>query len=179
MSERINRGPAVILGILLILLGIAAIGSPLQAGIAVLILVGSFLIASGVLEIVYAFRVRRWVLLLSGLLAIVCGGLLLGHQLAGLTFLTLLLIVYFFVDGITRMAAAFELRPAPGWGWLLFGGLVSVALGVLIWRQWPLSGMWAVGTLAGVHILIAGWALVALGVAKRAPAVREGTRTAG
>ncbi|MHC4217581.1 MAG: HdeD family acid-resistance protein, partial [Planctomycetota bacterium] len=102
-----------------------------------------------------------------GLLAIACGVLLLMHHIAGLGFLTLLLAVYFFVDGITRIAGAFELRPERGWGWVLFGGIVTLLLGVFIWRQWPLSGTWAVGTLAGVSILFGGWSMVAIGMAAR------------
>ena len=73
---------------------------------------------------------------------------------------------------ITRIAIAFQMRPAGGWGWMLFGGILSAILGFLIWNQWPLSGFWAVGTLVGIQFIFSGWSMIAVGMAakKAAPA---------
>jgi len=102
-----------------------------------------------------------------GGLTVVAGLLVIAHPLAGLKFLTLLLIAYFVVEGLVQIAHAFSLRPISGWGWTLFSGIVSLLLGIMLWRQWPLSGAWAVGVLIGVRILFTGWSMVALGMAGR------------
>ena len=100
------------------------------------------------------------------------GGMLiaLGIGLVILGFLSLLVASYFFVHGIFEVIEAVQLRPAPGWGWSLFSGILTVSLGVLIWRQWPVSGAWAIGVLVGIHVLMSGWAAIMLGTAARGAA---------
>jgi uncharacterized membrane protein HdeD (DUF308 family) len=56
-----------------------------------------------------------------------------------------------------------QLRPADGWGWTLFNGIVTLLLGLMLWRQFPLSGAWAVGILFGIKMLFSGMALVIIG----------------
>ena len=63
--------------------------------------------------------------------------------------------------------AAFRAKPDRGWGWLLFSGVVSLILGILIWRQWPMSGLWAIGILLGIRILMAGFGMIFVGSATR------------
>jgi uncharacterized membrane protein HdeD (DUF308 family) len=67
-------------------------------------------------------------------------------------------------------------RPAHGWGWLLFGGIVTVILGILIWTQWPESSLRVIGLLVGINLLFTGWALTMMGIAVRA---HEGRAAAG
>jgi uncharacterized membrane protein HdeD (DUF308 family) len=64
---------------------------------------------------------------------------------------------------ISAIATAFQQKPRAGWGWMLFGGIVSVILGALIWSNWPLSGAWAVGVVVGIRLISRGWAMIALG----------------
>jgi uncharacterized membrane protein HdeD (DUF308 family) len=85
-----------------------------------------------------------------------------AHPLFGLAFLTLLLVVYFLVEGIWKIIVSFRYRPATGWIWLLLSGTASLLLGFLIWDQWPISGMWAVGVMVGINLLSTGLAFVAL-----------------
>ncbi len=70
--------------------------------------------------------------------------------------------MYFLIEGIWKVIASFRYRPATGWLWLLISGVISLVLGWLIWMQWPISGMWAVGVLVGVNLLSTGIALVSL-----------------
>ena len=84
--------------------------------------------------------------------------------------LTLVLAAYFFVDGIFEIVWAFRLRPIKGWGWALFSGVVALALGIMIWRQFPVSGMWAVGTLAGIHMIFGGSSVTSVCSAARSAA---------
>jgi uncharacterized membrane protein HdeD (DUF308 family) len=83
--------------------------------------------------------------------------------LSALSGITLLLAAYFIVSGVIEAFGAFSARPANGWGWLFFSGIVSLALGVMLWKQFPLSGLWAVGTLIGIRLLMAGISLIAIG----------------
>jgi uncharacterized membrane protein HdeD (DUF308 family) len=165
--------PLIFLGVLRVILGFLAIMAPLIAGLAIEIIVGVLVLLGGIGAVVNAFRVRPWetglFVGLAGALAIVCGILLLLHPLAGLSFLTMLLAVYFILEGATALALAFRLSSAGARGalWAGLSGVLSLLLGILIWAQWPLSGVWAVGTLVGINLLFTGWTAIALGLQTR------------
>jgi len=163
-----GRGCLMVLGVLNIIFGFVAIGSPLMAGTAATMIIGAMLLISGIFELVHAFSTGGWksgvVAFLGGALAILGGGLILSRPLYGMAMLALILAVYFVVDGVVRIAWGFRARPLPGWGFVLFGGVASLFLGLMIWRGWPLSGMWAVGVLVGVRILLSGWTMLFLGM---------------
>ena len=72
---------------------------------------------------------------------------------------------WFVASGIIESIAALTARDVKGWGWILFSGVVSVLLGLMLWSQFPLSGVWAIGLLVGIRLLTAGWLLVVLGAA--------------
>jgi len=73
----------------------------------------------------------------------------------------------FFVSGITECVAAFQVKPERGWGWMLTGGAVSVLLAFMIWRQFPFSGIWLVGTLLGINLLMSGMTTTMIGSVAR------------
>ncbi len=98
-----------------------------------------------------------------GGLTLLCGIALVGNPLFASGVLTIVLASYFFVDGIFEIAAAFRLRSEPGWGWMFFGGIVSILLGIMIWRQFPLSGAWAIGILLGIKLFFVGLIMVTTG----------------
>ena len=79
-----------------------------------------------------------------------------------MTFLTLLLVVFFVVEALWKIFAYFNYRPATGWLAVLVSGVLTLVLGVLIWIQWPVSGLWAVGVLVGVDLVTTGISLLAL-----------------
>jgi len=81
--------------------------------------------------------------------------------------LTLILMAYLLATGILEIVVAFQLRPADGWGLELFSGAVTLLLGILLWRQFPLSGAWAIGILFGIKMVFSGWAFVFIGRAAR------------
>jgi len=156
-------------GIIVLILGLLAIACPLAAGAAVSTMVAILLVAAGVVRMLWAFKAGSFG---KGALALLLGGLTLGvgvvmlaRPLVVLASLALILAVYFLLDGISEIAAAFSVKPAKGWGWMAFGGAMSIVLSVLIWSQWPLSGAWAIGILVGVRLVFAGTAMIALGSA--------------
>jgi len=166
-----NSGLLIFLGIMTVIFGVVAIGSPLITGAAVAMFVGFLLLASGVARIVHALKSRQWGTgfwgTAIGLLGVVAGLLMIFRPLVGLVTMTLLLAFYFLVDGICEIIAAFKIKPDQGWGWVLFNGIIAVLLGFMIWRQWPVSGQWAIGLLVGIHILMTGWSMIILGTGAR------------
>jgi uncharacterized membrane protein HdeD (DUF308 family) len=164
----------LIWGVITLVLGILAIASPkmtMATGLAVSILVGIALIAAGLAQTIFAFQAPS---LGRGILRFLFGGftLLIGIAMiaqpgVALASLTLMLAVYFFVDGVFTIIAAWNVKPESGWGWLMFNGVVTVILGYLIWSGWPLSGAWAIGVLVGVRLLMSGITMILLGSAGR------------
>jgi uncharacterized membrane protein HdeD (DUF308 family) len=98
-----------------------------------------------------------------GALTAAAGFYLFNQPLEGLVSITLLLAAYFVVTGIFELISAFHIRPAGGWGLMLFNGIVTLLLGIMIWSQFPLSGAWAVGILFGIKLIMSGWALIFIG----------------
>jgi uncharacterized membrane protein HdeD (DUF308 family) len=156
-------------GILTILFGLFAIGSPLYTGLAVAVMVGMALVAAGVSMTVFAFQApslgRGILKLLFGALTVVVGIAVLAQPGMALAKLTLLLGAYFIADGVMTMIVAFNVKPRPGWGWMTFNGVVTIALGWMILKGWPLSGVWAIGVLVGIRLLFAGITMLTLGTA--------------
>jgi uncharacterized membrane protein HdeD (DUF308 family) len=178
---RRNAGLAIAVGILMIITGILAIGSPLVAGLSVSVFVGLMLLIAGIGRLVLAFRAgsfgRGMLSAIVGIIMAVAGVLMISSPGAGLATLTIFLASYLLIAGIFEIAGSFEIRPAKGWGWTLFSGIVAVLLGFMIWGQFPVSGAWAVGLLVGLQMLFSGIALIMLGSGTRS-VVKEVMRKA-
>jgi len=166
----------------MILAGILAIVVPPAAGIAVVLVVAWLLIFSGAFHLVFAWHTRTtggfvWELLLGILYAFV-GGYTLIHPVAGLASLTLLLAIYLFVEAVLEMVLSFRLRPMAGANWLLVDGIVTLILAILIWRTWPSSTEWVIGTLVGISMIFSGVSRLVLSMAaRRGLAVLTGPRS--
>lgn len=165
------------LGFSLIVLGFLALSWSVLFTMVSVIFFGWILLIAGVMESIQAFRQRRWggflLHLLNGILSLVVGLLFLLNPGAGALILTLLLAMFFIVAGIFRTVAALHLR-YPTWGWQLFSGIVTLILGILIWAQWPVSGLWVIGLFVGIDLIFSGWARVMLALAARNPAPAAG-----
>ncbi|MBD0267851.1 DUF308 domain-containing protein [Pseudanabaena sp. FACHB-2040] len=173
MASRNQIGPsstwAIVLGVLVILLGIAAIASPLVAGVVTGLFLGWLFILGGVIQGIYTFQHHRSsgsiVLgLLLSVFSLIVGILLVADPWAGAVSLTLFVGVYFFFDGVFRVFLAFQLKSSSRWPWLLANGILMIILGILIWSEWPLNAPWMLGILVGVGLLINGLALLFFGV---------------
>jgi uncharacterized membrane protein HdeD (DUF308 family) len=175
---RQSVGWSIILSVLMVLAGVLAIIIPPAAGIAVAILVGWLLVFSGAAHLVFGWHTRSaggliWEILL-GVAYLAAGIYLLAFPLAGLASLTLALAMYLFAEGILELILAFRLRPVPGWAWLLFDGVITLIVGAMIWRTWPSSTPWVIGTLVGISMAFSGISRLALSLTAR----RLVTRTA-
>ncbi len=160
----------VALGVALAVLGIFAIGAAGMTSLVSVLAFGWALIIGGVLTTVHAFWRRKWrgflLDLAAGVLYFVVGLLAVTHPTRSALALTLLVAALLVGDGIFRIVAAAATR-YPHWPWLVLSGIVSAALGGYIWSQWPLSGVWVLGTFVGVDLLLYGVSLVALGISAR------------
>ena len=175
MTDTIPSGKNIkIWGWLILIAGFLAIASPFISGVWVVTMVAIILIFSGVSRFMHAFQGGGFWSGLFGVMAVVTGGVMIAKPLLGLASLTMVLVVYFLAQGISEIIAALQLRPAKGWGWLLFSGIVSIMLAMMILNQWPLSGAWAIGTLVGIQLIFSGITMITLGSAvKRMGAVRS------
>mmetsp|Transcript_3939 Transcript_3939/g.2325 ORF Transcript_3939/g.2325 Transcript_3939/m.2325 type:complete len:189 (-) Transcript_3939:57-623(-) len=153
-------------GFVTIFFGLLAIGSPLITGLAVSMLVGIVIILAGITQTAYAFHAgsfgKGFMRLLFGGITTVFGVSMVVAPMAGLASLTIILIFYFLIDGIVTIMAGFQLQPTRGWGWMVFSGVITLLLSLMIWRQWPVSGAWAIGILVGVRMLFAGLSMITI-----------------
>lgn len=156
----------LVTGIALILLGIGAILAPAIAGGAVVYIIGSLLLVTGLIQFFAGWREdsvkSKFLHLMQGAIIGIAGIAILGHPFYGLAALSLVLTIFFVIDGVWKISLSFSYRPGSGWLAMLASGVIAVLLGVMIWSQWPVSGLWAVGILVGVDLLSTGFALITL-----------------
>jgi len=166
-----NAGVAVGVGIALMVAGALAIFAPFIAGLSVMLVIGMLLLAGGIALCLLAFRVGAFgqglPLLLMGALMVFAGLYVFSHPVAALASMTLVLAAYLVVTGVVELFAGFGARPEPGWGWMVFTAIVTLLLGVMLWRQFPVSGVWAIGTLFGIKLIMNGLSMTSIGMAVR------------
>ena len=169
-KRRKQWGWFLMLGIVLMLLGVIAIGASTAVTMASMVFLGILLLIGGILQIAYTFSVRQWsgffLSLLAGVIYTVVGGMLILHPAAGALSLTLLLAAFYIVAGIFRIIGAVTTR-FEHWGWALFSGIVSLTLGLLIWSGWPQTGLWVFGLFIGIDLIVYGWFWVLLSLTAR------------
>jgi len=156
------------IGFTLIILGIAAIVLPVVAGTTVVFLIGGLLLLTGIVQLTTGLREELFRNKVPGIIlgsiTGLAGAAVLAHPLYGLEALTLVLAIFFVIEGTWKIIASFSYRPAAGWFSLFGSGVLSYALGWMIWMNWPLSGMWAIGVLVGVNLLATGCSLAFLAI---------------
>jgi uncharacterized membrane protein HdeD (DUF308 family) len=166
-----GNGKINILGIVLMVLGVLAIAAPVAAGTSVILLIGVLLLIGGIVRLVWAAKSsggseRNLWFVIGGLMTI-CGIVMLAKPGIASGFLTIVLAIYFVADGLFEMIGSFRIRPAGGWTWMLFGGIVSLLLGILIWRQYPISGALAIGVFLGIKLILSGLMTLMVGATGR------------
>ena len=164
-----SSGWFVAVGVLLALLGLAAIALPLFSTIAAAIWIGWTLVVSGALMLSHALFTWRWPesvwSILVALLYLGTGGLILYAPLASVLSLTFVMSALFVAEGVFEIVQAFRLRPLAGWGWMLFSGLAAVGAGAVIAYQLPESAVWVLGLFFGLNLLSTGLSFVFLALA--------------
>ena len=160
-------------GIVLLALGFLAILIPAVATLAVAILIGWVFLLSGAVGLVTTFWMREapgfWWSLFSGLVGIGAGVVLLAFPLSGAVSLTLILILFFILEGIASIMFALDhKRELSGrWGWMLASGVVDLLLAVLLLAGLPGTAAWAIGLLVGINMVFGGSALIVMALHAR------------
>jgi len=160
-------------GILLVILGLAAMIVPPLASLAVTIFVGWMFLISGIAGLALTFWARGmpgfWWSLISAILAVVAGVILLAQPVQGIYTLTLVIGVYFLAEGVATIMYALEHRRelSERWMWLLVSGIFDILISFIIISGLPGSAEWAIGLLVGINLLFGGAALIGMALAAR------------
>lgn len=153
------------LGIGLILLGSLAVVFSIVTTLVSVIYLGIFLMVLGFFEFAKCLKIDTMIHfflhLFLGILYIVGGFYIAKHPAVNALTLTLLLAIFFIVGGILRIIFGFS-KNLPHRGWILFNGVITLLLGIMIWKQWPYSGLWVIGLLVGIDTIFSGWSWIML-----------------
>jgi len=162
---------SIVWGVLLIIFGMVAVGTPFLAAVAVNALIAWLIVLAGVVHLMLAFRAHGagsmiWKVLVG--LAYLCFGVyMILHPVLGVVSLTLVLASLFLIEGILNIIMFFRMRSMHGSSWVLVDGIITLLLGLMIYLQWPSSSAWAIGVLVGVSMIISGVTRVMLSLAVR------------
>jgi len=174
-AEELKRawGWFLALGIILVILGVVALVWSVVATLVSVEIFGWLLLVGGVLSAAHAFLRRRWggffMELFAGVLYALVGLMVVANPAGGAAALTLLIALFLLVGGVFRVITALSVRFHHRI-WMLLNGVISLLLGVMIWSDWPWSGLWVIGLFIGIDMIFYGWSLVMLGmVVKRLP----------
>jgi uncharacterized membrane protein HdeD (DUF308 family) len=162
---------SILWGVLLIIFGMLAVGSPFVAAVAVNVVIAWLIVLAGVVHLTVAFHTREagsliWRLVV-GLAYVFFGVYLLARPALGVASLTLVLASLFLIEGILNIVLFFKIRSFQRSSWVLIDGVITLLLGLMIYAQWPSSSAWAIGTLVGVSMIISGVTRVMLSLAVR------------
>jgi len=155
-----NWGWFLAFGIVLLLLGIAAIVRSISATVASMVFFGWLLVFSSLIEFADAFMVGNWagffLHLLAAILFGITGVVMISKPVISAETVTYLMAVFFLIAGLYQLAASMWTH-LPGWGWQALSGIVASTLGGLVLGEWPISGLWAIGLYVGIDLVLAGW----------------------
>jgi len=161
----------MLIGVVLLIFGVLLLLSPAAVGGAVVKLVALVLVLTGIIQVLHSLRsgttANKTVSTVLGAVVAGVGVLVWLNPELGSGFLTVLLMIFFVVNGLWKISYAMRFHRFAGWAWLLTSGLLSLVFVWLLWSQWPLSGAWAIGVLVGLDLLLAGTALIMVSRALR------------
>jgi uncharacterized membrane protein HdeD (DUF308 family) len=170
-SMQSKWGWFLVLGIVFILCGAVAVALPAISTFAASVVLGAVLSIAGLVKIIQSLQIKEWSGFiwqeLTGAAELVGGILIYFNPLKGALAITLLIALVCLVQGCGQIALAFRIRPQPGWHWLLISGITALLVSAALTLKLPYTRFYTPGTIAGISLLVAGWAYVAIGLAVR------------
>jgi uncharacterized membrane protein HdeD (DUF308 family) len=163
---REHRTAFIVESILLVILGFIAIALPFYATLSIELTVGWILVFAGLVMLYKSIKTIKdpggVISLFGAIINIVIGALMLIYPLTGILTLTLLVGIFFALEGLAKIAISFELKPAQNWGWILFSGILALIMsGIILWG-WPATSVWVIGLLVGINLVFFGISLFSL-----------------
>ena len=159
------------LGILLVLFGVFALIDTVAFTIVSVIFIGAMLAVGGIFQIIHSFATKTWgsfaLNLLMGVLYTIGGFLIMNEPVRGSLVITIFLIIALVIGGIMRIVIGLQHRELKGWWLLVLGGLVSVVVAFMLYAMLPWSGLWVLGTLIAIELLIQGFTWLQFGLSLR------------
>ena len=169
-----SRGWLIVGGLLSIFVGFSAMGSPLFFSFVIARFLGLFALVSGIISLVLAIvgkhKGHRVMEAFIGLIRIAAGIVLLNCLHTSVVMITLIFAIFLVAEGLSMSVTAVRMQGTPGWVWMLFSGLVSVILGIMVYNRWPSDSAAVLGLFFGISLLFNGASLLALGLSARQPA---------
>jgi uncharacterized membrane protein HdeD (DUF308 family) len=168
---RENWVSVMALGMAMVFIGLVAMALPFVAAMAIELMIGSLLLVAGIVQGFLSFKAQNWRgFLWEMILAafyLVVGVWMLVNPLKGMVSIAFVLAVFFVTEGIFKTILAFRIRPVANWGWVMFSGMVTFFLGVVIWAGWPFSAVWMVGFMFGIDMVFGGGSLIMVAMSAR------------
>ena len=169
---RAKWGWILALGIVFLIAGVIALGSVVIATASAVLVIGVMMVMAGIAEIIAAFSVKSWgravLWIVLGALYVLAGIICFTNPFQAATILTLFLGLALMIGGVVRMFLAWQMRHAgKPWGWVVFSGILSFLLGVMIVAHWPYSSFYVLGIFLGVDLVLIGSSWLAMGLALR------------
>ena len=170
VSNRVT-GWSILWAVLSIMAGVFALALPLEASFGAVLVIGWLLIFSSAFQFLHAFQSKGvgsiiWKVLVA-LLYLGVGIYFLIHPLLGMATLTLALAIFFLGEGVADLITYFKVRGHAGSGWILFNAIVTLILGLIIWRHWLSSGWFVIGILLGFSMILTGMTRLMVTLAAR------------
>ena len=170
---RKHWGWLMFFGIVFIIMGTLGLGMSTMLTLTSVLFFGVMILVAGVLQLIDAFKAQGWKSILAyvliALLYIAAGIIIIVDPLAASVWLTIAIALILIAVGILRIIMGLQMKPAKGWGWPIFAGVVSIILGIMIFSRWPVSGLWVIGLFVAIELIMQGWAMIAISlVAKNA-----------
>lgn len=161
-----HRTALIIESVLLILLGAIAIALPFYATLSIELIIGWVLLLGGIVQLYKSIKAFKQpggaISLMGSIIYIAVGALMLIYPLTGVLTLTLIIGLFFLLEGLAKIAFSFELKPAQNWGMLLFSGIIALLMAGIILYGWPATSIWVIGLLVGINMIFFGISLMAL-----------------
>lgn len=159
-------------GIFFIFLGLCAIVIPQLFTVATVIALGWILLFGGIVQVSRVFVVSNmpgfgWWLFI-GILQIVIGYLFITKPIAGALTLTMLMTVFFALEGVAKIFLASMMRPLTNWRFILFSGMTALVFALIIWISWSETAHWVLGLFLGINMVFLGWSLVKISLHHKA-----------
>jgi uncharacterized membrane protein HdeD (DUF308 family) len=169
--SRPGSGTSIVWAVLLIVFGFLAIGLPMGTSLGVVIVIAWLIVLSGGFQFIHAFQSKGagniiWKVLVA-IAYLIAGIYFLMNPVIGVAGFTLGLAILFVAEGVFDLVAYFQARNAHGSGWILFDGIVTLILGALVWKEWPSSSLWVIGTLVGINLIMTGTTRLMISLAAR------------